>query len=102
MKKVVFHLKRFWNGRDLREEIKSGKKRIEYRDASIYWLTRLLKNPKPRRAWFVFGYPKNNLPRFEADIISIIPFPFRNQIETHFSNVIEIIKQSQKRIDDKY
>ena len=97
---VVFRLKRLWEveGRtvNLYEEIKSGRKTSEWRDASPYWLRRLLTNRltkeglkyvlqvrgynpqelttllKVHRAWFTVGYPKGNIPRLEADITALI------------------------------
>lgn len=90
MLKVVFRLKRIWYGRDLWNEIISGKKRIEFRDFTTYWGSRLMKNPAPSRCWFTVGYPKGNLPRLEADITDIyVKF---DQIQIHFTNVIEIKK----------
>ena len=120
--KVVFRLKRYWlvEGRtvDLSEEIRSGRKRIEYRIASDYWLRRLLKDPiwrnisagsmpcaanadglidltkflKVKRAWLIVGMPKNNLPRFEADVTGLFLDLRAAQLQTHFSNVVEKIK----------
>lgn len=94
---------------DLAEEIRSGRKRIEYRRASDYWLRRLLKDPsnipsavdknglidltkclKVKRAWLIVGLPKNNLPRFEADVTGLFLDPRVRQLQTHFSNVVEI------------
>ena len=109
---VIFHLKRLWeypDGRvvDLYEEIKSGRKTSEYRDLTDYWTDRLYKvtkdknnpdtdilKPKVKRAWFVFGYPKGNLPRLEADIKNIMFLidenGFAEQLEIQFENVIEV------------
>lgn len=89
MKKVVFRLKRMWEGRDLWQEILDGKKTVEYRDHTEYWQKRLLNEPKPTFAWFTVGYPKNNIPRIVADI-TLIRVNDWKQIETHFTNVIEI------------
>lgn len=47
-------------------------------------------NPRPTRAWFVVGYPKDNLPRQEADITRIFRRPVTNKIEVHFENVVEV------------
>jgi hypothetical protein len=113
-KKVVFNLKRTWvvDGKtvDLYEEIKSGRKTSEWRDATNFWAKRLINrdklsyNPilinqprivpyesiKPRRAWFVVGYPKNNVPRLEADITAVIYHPSTNQYEIQFTHIQEI------------
>lgn len=110
--KVVFHLKRFWVIKsvevDLYEEIKVGRKKIEYRDASFYWSKLLLSKPllifdesvnqvvdlteflKVARAWFVVGYPKNSLPRLEADITKLEYDPAAEQFRIHFDNVVEV------------
>jgi len=93
---VFLHLKRFWtypNGEtvDLYEEIKSGRKTSEWREPTNYWITRLLLEPQPKHACFVVGYPKNNLPRLEADISLIFYHVFDNQIEIQFENVKETV-----------
>jgi len=103
---VVFHLKRFWEGRagsayikglDLYEEIKQGRKTSEWRNTTDYWLNRLFfKKPPPRRAWFVVGYPRGNLPRLEADIIGILLHVGEDQIEVKIANVEEIPKEDDK------
>lgn len=125
--KVIFHLaKHFpplnpaWAGshelpepETLYEQIKSGKKRSEWRDFSKYWLYRLCKptNPnvlilyinvngtspqdisswlKVHRAWLVQGYPKGSLPRLEAAITGLVFHPNSSQLETKFNNVKEV------------
>jgi len=104
---VIFHLKKLWY-----EEIKSGRKTSEWREASDYWLKRLctlppkkiveLVNRKPTslnivplptysvsKAWFTVGYPKNNLPRLEADIVGILIHLDTQQLEIQIQNVKE-------------
>jgi hypothetical protein len=88
---VVFHLKRFWNHRDLWLDIIRGDKTSEWRDASPFWI-KYFKNHNPRKAWFVVGYPKGNLPRLEADIISVTR-PNRLQFEIKFENVRQVNTQ---------
>lgn len=129
-RKVVFRLKRGWqmeDGRtvDLYEEYRSGRKTIEYRDLTDYWLKRLcdltlkefydlieVHEAQPyekfvrvtkrwlvdltnrlvvKRAWLTVGMPKNNLPRFEADIIKLIANIKGKQLEVYFDNVEEIL-----------
>jgi len=109
---VTFHLKRFWeypDGRtvDLYEEIKAGRKTSEFRDWTDYWVDRLYRRtrdknnpyipilrPKVKRAWFVVGYPKGNLPRLEADIKNIVVHSDENgyaeQVEIQLENVVEV------------
>lgn len=100
---VVFHLKRFWEGHDLWEDIKTGKKTSEWRKTSSYWLNRLFRTdnqallntnyilvPKVQKAWFVIGYPKGNLPRLEADIIEVFYRVNTGQFEIQFRNVKEV------------
>ena len=75
------------------ESIRSGRKTVEYRPHSGYWRLRLIQaNPRPSRAWFVVRYPKDNLPRLEADITKIVRCRPTNQIEIHIKNVVEITK----------
>ena len=93
--KVVFHLSRalkiFGETVFPYESIKAGRKTVEYRSYSRYWRQILLRaNPRPSRAWFVVGYPKDCLPRLEADITKIVRHRPTNQIEIHFKNVVEI------------
>jgi len=97
---VIFHLKRLWAGPDglidLYEEIKAGRKNSEWREARPYWWSRLFKKAdgknilKVKRAWFVIGYPKHNLPRLEADIKRVIFHVFQGYFEIQFENVIEV------------
>ena len=108
-KRIIFNLKRLWtypDGRtvDLYEEIKSGRKISEWRDYKPYWEDRLFKRKmidgmehfrqKVNKAWFVVGFPKNNLPRLEADITNILIHVddegFAEQIEIKFTNVKEV------------
>jgi hypothetical protein len=103
---VIFHLKRFWEGRDLWEEIVKGKKTSEWRDSTEFWHRRLCisgrSHPysfdryqdftdvlKVHKAWFVVGYPKNNLPRLEADITRLIYHPMTSQYQVCITNVKE-------------
>jgi len=95
--KVVFRLSRsfviFGNDVDPYEAIKSGRKTVEYRPNNRYWRLRLIRaNPRPSRAWFVVGSPKDSLPRLEADITRIVRRHPTNRIEIHFKNVMEITK----------
>lgn len=103
---VIFHLNRVWNGKDLWEEIKHGRKTSEWRDVCKYWLKRLItraelqingtepeylaKFLKVHRAWFVVGYPKGNLPRLEVDITELIHHPSSSELEIKFANVKEV------------
>lgn len=96
-KKVVFHLHRSFmilgNPVDPYEAIRCGRKTVEYRPYSRHWRLHLIQaNPRPSRAWFVVKYPKDNLPRLEADITRIVYRHPTNQIEVHFKNVKEITK----------
>jgi len=88
MKKVVFRLKRVWEGRDLWAEILRGRKTVEYRNNTDYWRSRLLEGKSPRIAWFTVGYPKNNVPRLEA-VITEIHIKL-DLIHTHFRDVVLI------------
>jgi len=96
-KRVIFNLARFWPRKaprnqqvELYEEIKSGRKTSEWRDNTEHWRKRLLKHPAPSRAWFVVGFPKNSLPRLEADIVDIVVHEESGQIEVKFENVEEV------------
>ena len=105
-----FVLKRFLEGfeeyGDLYEAIKSGRKTVEYRDASPYWEVRLLslqgrvyfhtyestislwgENIKHDKAVFVVGYTK--YPRLIADITKIVYNYDSDTFETHLENVRE-------------
>jgi len=95
--KVVFYLSRsfviFGNDVDPYESIKSGRKTVEYRPNNRYWRLHLIRaNPRPSRAWFVVGRPKDSLPRLEADITRIVRRHPTNRIEIHFKNVVEVTK----------
>jgi hypothetical protein len=81
---VIFHLKRVWDGHDLWKEILLGEKTSEWRNASPFWV-KYFNRHQPRRAWFVVGYPKGNMPRIEADIVEI-GRPNREQFEIKFKN----------------
>lgn len=107
-----FVLKRFLEGfeeyGDLYEAIKSGRKTVEYRDATKHWKTRLLTKKaieildshsktknivfrdnylKHDKAVFVVGYTKH--PKLVADITEIIYLYETDQFETHIKNVKE-------------
>ena len=45
------------------------------------------------RTWFVVGYPKNCLPRLEADITKLLLYPREGEahLEIQFNNVREVI-----------
>ena len=97
MDRIIFHLKRFWpignTTVDLYEKIKAGKKTTEWRDNTEYWRNRLGidgNRPRPAKAWFVVGYPRDMLPRLEADIIGV--HIDDDQIGILFNNVKEIIE----------
>lgn len=113
--RIIFNLKKTWviDGKvvDLYEEIKSGRKTSEWRDATSFWFSRLcckqghssiftyppsLTNClKVHKAWFVVGYPKGNVPRLEADIIDLILHSDANQLEIQFTNVKEVIDDEE-------
>jgi hypothetical protein len=99
----------------LYEQIKKGKKTSEWRDFNKYWLYRLCKptNPnvlilfindngtepqnitpwlKVHKVWFVQGYPKDTLPRLEADITALLFHSKSTQLEIQFTNVKETTK----------
>jgi len=107
-----FVLKRFLEGfeeyGDLYEAIKSGRKTVEYRDATDHWATRLLTPEgklwlkelrdvgyiefvkeylKHDTAVFVVGYTK--YPRLVADITKIVYNYDADQFEVHIANVKE-------------
>jgi len=112
MKTAHFVLKRYLEGfeeyGDLYEAIKSGRKNVEYRDATKYWKTRLLTKEavellesdkrginlvfredmlKHDKATFVVGYTKH--PKLVADITKIVYTHDTNQLETYIENVRE-------------
>lgn len=53
---------------------------------------------KMRRAWFIVGFPKDNLPRLEADITAVLYHPRTNQFEIKFKNVVEIMVASHDQL----
>jgi hypothetical protein len=96
---------------DLYEDIKAGRKTSEWRDLSNYWCQLLTGMPKEKlestvalvgdnltellkvkKAWFVVGYPKNNLPRLEVDIVDLLLSRDSDQFEIRIANVVEMIK----------
>jgi hypothetical protein len=104
-------------------QIKNGKKTNEWRDFSKYWQQRLLlrqilkypsrqpidctKDLKVHRAWFVEGYPKDNLPRLEADIVGLIYHPeikwfpaHPQQFEIQVANVRELTDKAETPYSD--
>lgn len=102
---------------DVYEAIKVGQKTSEFRDFTAYWEQRLcpsldfLKLPCPdssnidvditnflkvKTAWFTVGYPKNNLPRLEAEITKLILHFESDQFEIQFQNVKEITTARNK------
>jgi len=117
--RVIFNLKRLWkiDGKtvNLYNEIKSGRKTSEWRDAKHFMLRRLLTNRltkeglekvlevrktrlqdltkllKVHKVWFVVGYPEGTLPRLEADITALFYHPETSQLEIKFTNVREIL-----------
>jgi len=105
---------------NLYEEIKAGRKTSEWRDASDYWLKRFCTLPvkkvvdlvkeKPAslnivplptcsksKAWFTIGYPKNNLPRLEADIFAVFLHRDTQQLEIQIQNVREITSVNRSK-----
>jgi hypothetical protein len=109
------------NAYTLYEQIKLGKKTSEWREAKNYWWHRFFDCPRMNReisfpavdaekipvdltrfgkikqVWFVEYYPKNNLPRLEADVVAllyhpeVLEFPASNKmIEISFVNVREV------------
>ena len=94
---------------DLYEAIKTGKKTVEYRDATKHWMVRLLSGKgmlfmdfypsnrkmnfrgghlKHKQAVFVVGYTK--YPRLIARIDRIVLNRDSNQFEIHIKDVTEI------------
>jgi len=118
---MMFRLQRHWpmpDGKvvDLWEEIVSGRKTVEYREATEYWWNRLFgveyndkwsviirslakqkqkdqyiypKDLKTlvKTATFTIGYPKNNLPRIEADVSFVVYYYETDQLGTGFKNI---------------
>jgi len=92
---------------NLYEEIKNLRKTSEWRDASEYWCRILTGEPmstfdflsgdivdltnflEPEWAWFTIGYPKANVPRFEADITALFLHRNSDQFEIKFEHVQE-------------
>jgi len=118
--KIMFVLKKYWviDGKtvNLYEEIRLGRKTVEYRKATKYWQSRLLKNIdwsqvpldlasaeralidlteklKVRKAWFMEGYRKNCLPRLEARITKLLLDPRAGMFHIHVDNVKEVIQK---------
>jgi len=107
-----FVLKRYLEGfeeyGDLYEAIKSGRKTVEYRDATDHWAIRLLTPEgnsllkelrgmgyiefnkeylKHDKAVFVVGYTKH--PKLVVDITKVVYLYDTNQFEIHLTNVKE-------------
>jgi len=119
--KIVFILKKVWlrNGMhvNLYQEIKTGKKTVEYRKVSEHWKSRLLNDVrfplrvvgtkgalidltdklKARKAWFMVGFKKNCLPRLEARITKLLLDPRAGVFHVHVDNVVE--KKGEVRND---
>lgn len=98
---------------NLHDQIKTGEKTCEWRDATPYWLrllttlpsafylpissdvdesVDLTKHLRVKKAWMTFGYPKDSLPRFEIDLIRLTLFPATKQFKIDFANVKEKVK----------
>ena len=92
--KIIFNLKRLWEidgeMRDLYEMIRSGEKTSEWRDLTDRW-GKKLRGAEGKRAWFVVGYPKDSLPRLEADIVEVVEHRETLQYEIRFTNVSEVL-----------
>ena len=108
---VHFVLKRYLEGfeeyGDLYEAIKSGRKTVEYRDATDHWKVRLLSpkgiifkdfyqgrslvfsgdHLKHDKAVFVVGYTKH--PKLVVNITKVVYLYDTNQFEIHLINVKE-------------
>ncbi len=120
-RKIIFNLKRNWEVDgvivDLYQQIKDGIKTSEWRytrreDGRLTRYTKLLVTERGRdhilkpgggrinlfeyirtnRAWFVVGYPKDNLPRLEADIVGLVYHSDTDQLEIKVSNVEEVLR----------
>ena len=70
--------------------IRDGTKTSDWREDTEFWRKRLL-DKQPKTAWFMEGYPKNNVPRLEADIIEAIIHRDLCLIEIKFYNVREVV-----------
>jgi hypothetical protein len=90
---VIFRLRKYWqhNGEytNVYKEIKEGRKTSEWREDTEFWRSRLLNHVPPKQAWFTIGYPKNNSPRLEADILKVIVHENLKMIEIRIGNVEE-------------
>ncbi|MHA1286011.1 MAG: hypothetical protein ACTSPB_01285 [Candidatus Thorarchaeota archaeon] len=100
-------LKGFEEYGDLYEAIKSGRKKVEYRDATNHWMVRLLSEKgilfknfyKGRSMEFTGSYLKHDTavfrvgytkyPRLVADITKIVFNYDSKQYEVHIDNVRE-------------
>jgi hypothetical protein len=121
---VLFHLAKFaplapvrpyvYCDETLYDQIKSGKKTVEYREVTRPWL-RLLCNDafwrvynerilaasplfkdlteflRVHRARFVYKYPKDSVPRLEADITGLSYDPVYTRLQIHVANVREVV-----------
>ena len=119
--KVVFRLCRFWKDGDklieLYPAIKNREKTSEWRDMTSYW-SRILVSPhyritppkegavldltialRVRKAWFTVGFPKDNVPRLEADIKGLFAHFDTRQYEIKIENVREVTENPQRRLD---
>jgi hypothetical protein len=126
--KVVFHLAKYFpprtmkpqdmcDSRTLYQRIKDGSKTSEYRENVKYWLFRLVSaacldvnGTKPQdltpylcvhKAWFVEGYPKNCLPRLEADITKLFYHPLDVFLEICFTNVKEVMSTAMRHVQEQ-
>lgn len=68
-------LKREWFNKIL-----SGKKRIEYRDGSEYWINRFMGKKPPKFIRFANGYNRNS-PAFTIECVGIRVVPYGNETE---------------------
>lgn len=98
-------------------QIRNGRKTSEWRDCSgsQYWLDRLLSHwkgnlreivslkpidcttdLKVHKAWFVQAYPKENMPRLEANILALFYHPASMQLEIRFKVTSEVTTKGIK------
>jgi len=93
---------------NLYEEIKAGRKTSEWRDASKYWLKRLVTQAnldvagtspqdltdflRVHKVWLVEGYPKESLPRLEGKIARLFYHPIDHKLEVCIVYVREVTK----------
>lgn len=104
---------------DLWKDILEGRKTEEFRDATPYWISRIFNikatSPRlaklrlltsnyrivvirqgdpsfviPKIAVFTVGFPKNNVPRIEAEIVAVVYYKKTKQIGTRFKNPVLI------------